>query len=63
LAQQSLVNGLAYEPKQDGFVFSNAEINRAIGRNNRLQEAKNRMSAPESAPKPVPFAATAARAA
>ena len=63
LAQQSLINGLAYEPKQDGFVFSNVEINRAIDRNNRLREAKNRLSAPESAPKPLPFAATAARAA
>lgn len=63
LAQQSLINGLVYEPKHDGFVFSNAEINRSIDRGNRLQEAKNRMSTSESTPKPLPFAAIAARAA
>ena len=63
LAQQSLVNGLAYEPRQDGFVFSSAEINRAIDRNNRLQEARNWMRAPESASHAGSLRVTAARAA
>jgi hypothetical protein len=40
LAQINLINGLPYDPAQDGFVFSNAEINLAIHRNNRLNEAK-----------------------
>jgi hypothetical protein len=40
LAQQSLLNGLPYEPAKDGFGFSNAEINSAIDRGNRLREAK-----------------------
>jgi hypothetical protein len=39
LAQQSLLNGLPYDPAKDGFVFSNAEINFAIDRGNRLKEA------------------------
>jgi len=55
LAQQSLVNGLAYDPAKDGFVFSNAEINFAIDRGNRLREAKHAASS-----KPKPFAARAA---
>jgi hypothetical protein len=40
LAQQSLIKGLPYNPAADGFVYSSAEINRAIDRNNRLNEAK-----------------------
>ena len=40
LAQLNLVNGLPYEPEQNGFVFSPAEINRAIDRDNRLKAAK-----------------------
>jgi hypothetical protein len=40
LAQQSLLNGLPYDPAKDGFGFSNAEINFAIDRGNRLREAK-----------------------
>ena len=44
LAQLSLMNGLPYEPNADqgknGFVFSIAEINRAIDRDNRLKAAK-----------------------
>jgi hypothetical protein len=40
LAQQSLLNGLAYDPAKDGFGFSNAEINFAIDRANRLRESK-----------------------
>ena len=40
LAQLSLANGQTYNPEQDGFVFSSAEINRAIDRSNRLNAAK-----------------------
>jgi hypothetical protein len=54
LAQLNLMNGLPYHPEEDfgrtgasplcgsgnGFVFSPAEINRAIDRDNRLQAAK-----------------------
>jgi hypothetical protein len=40
LAQESLVRSAAYEPWRDGFEFSNAEINRAIDRDNRLKAAK-----------------------
>ena len=52
-SQLSLSQGLAYDPAEfrtgasplcgsskDGFVFSNAEINRAIDRNNRLKAAR-----------------------
>jgi len=40
LAQLSLMKGLPYDTDQNGFVFSIAEINRAIDRDNRLQEAR-----------------------
>jgi hypothetical protein len=44
LAQLNLSQGLPYDPSADfvtnGFVFSNAEINLAIDRNNRLKEAR-----------------------
>jgi hypothetical protein len=40
LAQLNLMNGLPYEPEQNGFVFSHTEINRAIDRDNRLKAAK-----------------------
>jgi hypothetical protein len=40
LAQASLAEGVAYNALQDGFVFSAAEINRAIDRDNRLKAAK-----------------------
>lgn len=40
LAQLSLMKGLPYDTNQNGFVFSIAEINRAIDRDNRLQEAR-----------------------
>jgi hypothetical protein len=44
LTQLNLMNGLPYDPDADagknGFVFSIAEINRAIDRDNRLQEAR-----------------------
>ena len=46
LAQLSLSNGLPYNPVQDGFVFSAAEINRAIDRNNRLKAARQADLAP-----------------
>ncbi len=64
LAQQSLLNGLPYEPAKDGFGFSNAEINFAIDRGNRLREAKLNNSAALTPLKPPaqqkPFAARAA---
>jgi hypothetical protein len=74
LAQLSLINGLPYQPEQDeqahttthpaanGFVFSTAEINRAIDRDNRLKQARELAS---TAPKPQnrPERVTAARAA
>ena len=64
LAQQSLLNGLPYDPVKDGFGFSNAEINFAIDRGNRLREAKLRSAAALTAHKPPahpkPFAARAA---
>jgi hypothetical protein len=61
LAQQSLVNGLAYDPAKDGFDFSNAEINFAIDRGNRLREAKQAAaSTPKPPAQPKPFAARAA---
>ncbi len=40
LAQVNPINGLAYEPERDGFVFSITEINRAIDRDNRLKAAR-----------------------
>ncbi len=40
LAQLNLMNGLPYQPEENGFVFSPAEINRAIDRDNRLNAAK-----------------------
>ena len=40
LAQLNLINGLPHVPEQNGFVFSPAEINRAIDRDNRLKAAK-----------------------
>src|SRR5580658_6261233 len=52
LAQVSLVNGLAYEPERDGFVFSAAEINQAIDRDNRLRAAKAAMMTMPAPPKP-----------
>jgi hypothetical protein len=62
LAQQSLLNGLPYDPAKDGFVFSTAEINLAIDRGNRLREAKRNNSdnaaaftthKPMAQPKPI----------
>jgi hypothetical protein len=50
LAQLNLMNGLPYEPEENGFVFSPAEINRAIDRDNRLKAAKLAVVAP---PKPA----------
>ena len=40
LAQVNLAQNLPYHPEQDGFVFSATEINTAIDRNNRLQQAQ-----------------------
>ncbi len=44
LAQLNLMNGLPYQPEQNGFVFSPTEINRAIDRDNRLKAAIARQS-------------------
>jgi hypothetical protein len=64
LAQQSLLNGLAYDPAKDGFGgfgFSNLEINFAIDRANRLREAKQAASStPKPPAQPKPFVARAA---
>lgn len=50
LAQLNLRNGLPCEPMENqspnGFVFSIAEINRAIDRDNRLQEARKEAGFP-----------------
>jgi hypothetical protein len=40
LAQLNLMNGLPYQPEENGFVFSHTEINRAIDRDNRLKAAR-----------------------
>src|SRR5580658_7600729 len=40
LAQLNLINGLPYQPEENGFVFSHTEINQAINRDNRLKAAK-----------------------
>ena len=40
LAQLNLMNGLPYQPEENGFVFSPTEINRAIDRDNRLKAAR-----------------------
>jgi hypothetical protein len=64
LAQQSLLNGLAYDPAKDGFGFSNAEINLRLDRGNRLREANLRKDAAFTTHKQPadrkPFAARAA---
>jgi len=64
LAQQSLLNGLPYDPAKDGFGFSNAEINLRLDRGNRLREAKLHSAAVFTTHKPPaqpkPFAARAA---
>jgi len=53
LAQQSLIKGIEYKPAGDGFVYSSAEINRAIDRNNRLREAKLATAATTFEPNPA----------
>jgi hypothetical protein len=40
LAQLSLANGVAFDPVKNGFEFSNAEINLAIDKDNRLKAAQ-----------------------
>jgi hypothetical protein len=50
LAQLNLMNGIPYEPEQNGFVFSIAEINRAIDRDNRLKAAKQAAMPPPKHP-------------
>ena len=41
LQQLTEMKGLAYDPKRDGFVFSNHEIRAAIDRDRRLQRAEH----------------------
>ncbi len=60
LAQLSLMDGLPYEPEENGFVFSPAEINRTIDRDNRLAAAKRAALTP---PKPSESQFPIARAA
>ncbi len=50
LAQLNLMNGLPYQPEENGFVFSAAEINRAIDRDNRLKAAKLASMPPSKQP-------------
>ncbi len=50
LAQLNLMNGLPYQPEQNGFVFSYTEINRAIDRDNRLKTARQAATAPRNQP-------------
>jgi hypothetical protein len=57
LAQLNLVNGLPYEPEQNGFVFSHTEINRAIDRDNRLKAAKLASMPPAKHQSPIARAA------
>jgi hypothetical protein len=54
LAQLNLMNGLPCQPEENGFVFSPAEINRAIDRDNRLEAARQAAIAHQS-----PFAKAA----
>ncbi len=61
LAQLNLMNGLPYQPEQNGFVFSHTEINRAIDRDNRLQAAK--LAATPPAKQPATYQSPIARAA
>ena len=44
LAQVNLSQGLHYHPDHDGFVFSSAEVNAAIDRDNRLQTARGHLA-------------------
>jgi hypothetical protein len=48
LAQLNLMNGLPYQPEENGFVFSHTEINRAIDRDNRLKAARQAAAAHQS---------------
>jgi hypothetical protein len=50
LAQLNLMNGLPYQPEENGFVFSHTEINRAIDRDNCLKAAKLASMPPSKQP-------------
>lgn len=50
LSQQSLANGIPFDPIQNGFEFSIAEINGAIDRDNRLNEARQASAAARNHP-------------
>ena len=57
LAQLNLMNGLPYQPEQNGFVFSHTEINRAIDRDNRLKAARLAAKQPATHQSPIARAA------
>jgi hypothetical protein len=50
LAQLNLMNGLPYQPEENGFVFSHTEMNRAIDRDNRLKAARLAAMPPSKQP-------------
>jgi len=52
LLQLNALKGLDYDPAQDGFVFSRAEVVAAIDRSNRLAEARQAAGAQASAANP-----------
>jgi hypothetical protein len=55
LQQLSEINGLAYEPAKDGFVFSTVEITAAIDRSHRLHKAATMVAQASAC---APFAIT-----
>ncbi len=57
LAQLNLMNGLPYQPEENGFVFSHTEINRAIDRDNRLKAARLAAKQPATHQSPIARAA------
>jgi hypothetical protein len=60
LLQLSEIEGIAWEPSQDGFVFSLAQITAAIDRSHRLQAARAALETPPSSPrKPLAHARVA----
>lgn len=60
LAQHSLANGIPFDPVENGFEFSNAEINRAIDRDNRLAAARKAAALAQNPPAKRAAAASAA---
>ena len=60
LAQQSLANAIPFDPIANGFEFSNAEINSAIDRDNRMDEARKAAAAVKNQVTHFPVIARAA---